>query len=130
MSNKCPCCGKEKDNIGPKIVAKTTSKDPRLASKKDVLITKVMCQDCYDSLKASDEFAQKCLNPDCGNILFISGRLGPDTDMRGVDRDVKFQNDNKGYFIECPECGSKHNIEMWKGPEGSGGRWKISGLRR
>ena len=127
--NKCPCCNKEKDGVSPKIIGKAESKDPRLTIPNDALITKLMCQDCYDLLKASNEFTQKCLNPNCDNILFISGRFSPDTDMRGVDRDVRFHNDNKGYFIECSKCGTKHTIETWKGQEGSGGRWRISGLR-
>ena len=126
---KCSFCGQKKDNVSPKIVAKTTSQDPRLASKNDVLITKVICQDCYDFLKASDEFAKKCLNPNCNSILFISGRLDADADMRGIDRDLRFQNDSKGYFIECSKCGAKHNIEIRKGSEGAPGHWCISGLR-
>jgi hypothetical protein len=130
MNNKCPCCGKEKGNIGPKIIGKAKSNDPRLRFPNDVLLTKVMCNDCYDPLKKSDELAQKCLNPACESILFISGKMDPDIDMRGVDRDIKFHDDSKGYFIECPKCGTKHNIEIWKGPEGSGGQWKVNGLRK
>jgi len=127
--SKCPCCNKEKDSVGPKIVGKAKSKGSHLATPNDAFITKIMCQDCHDVFKASGEFAQKCLNPMCDNILFISGRLGPDTEMRGVDRDISFQNDSEGYFLECLKCHAKHKIEMWKGPEGSGGRWKIKGLR-
>jgi len=130
MGKTCPSCGKEKETVGPKVIGKSKSNDPRSMSLNDVLITKVICQDCYDSLKASNAFAQKCFNQNCDNILFVSGRLGPDTDMRGVDRDVRFQNDNKGYFIECSKCGAKHSVEMWEGPEGTGGRWKISGIRK
>lgn len=130
MSKKCSICGKENKTVGPKIIAKTKSKDKRLLSKNDALATKIICQECYDSLKSnSDERIQKCLNPECDNILFISGKLGQDTDMQGIDRDVNFQEDSKGYFIECPKCTAKHNIEMWNGPTGSGGRWKIAGLR-
>lgn len=49
---KCPCCGKEKENVGPKIVGKVKSEDPRLSMSNDTLVTKVMCQECCDILNA------------------------------------------------------------------------------
>lgn len=57
MINKCPICRREKENVGPKIIGKTKSEDRRLPLPNEALITKVMCQDCYDSLKAS---RQRC----------------------------------------------------------------------
>ena len=51
MLKKCLICGKEKNDVGPKVVGKTKANDPRLTAQNDVLITKVMCQDCYESLK-------------------------------------------------------------------------------
>ncbi len=76
-----------------------------------------------------DEKAQPCLNPDCNANLFLSGKMSPDTDFRGIDRHIERKKDEKGIYIECPTCGSKHTIFEWTGPEGSGSQWKINGLR-
>lgn len=125
MKKQCPSCGKEKDSVGPKIVGKTKAEDHRLISENDVLVTKIMCQECYESL----DRVQKCLNPNCDAILFITGRLAPDTEQRGVDRNIEFKRDEKGEYVECPKCGAKHTIASWRGPEGAGGRWNITDLR-
>jgi DNA-directed RNA polymerase subunit RPC12/RpoP len=44
-------------------------------------------------------------------------------------RDINFKRDDKGTYIECPKCTSKHTVLMWQGLKGSGGRWRIGGLR-
>jgi|LDZU01.1.fsa_nt_gi hypothetical protein len=43
-----------------------------------------------------DERIQKCLNPKCGAILFVSGEMATDTEDRGIDRDLHFKHDEKG----------------------------------
>lgn len=47
----CPLCKKEKSTVGPKIIAKTKTNNPRLSSQNDVLLTKIMCQGCLEELK-------------------------------------------------------------------------------
>lgn len=76
-----------------------------------------------------DERAQRCLNPKCGAILFISGKMDPDTEDRGVDRDIQKKHDEKGDFIECPECGAKHKVKYYPIVPGEGLQWSIDGLR-
>ncbi len=76
-----------------------------------------------------DEKAQPCLNPDCDAILFVSGKMSPDTDARGIDRNIKRKTDEKGTYVECSTCGSKHTVFELAGPEGSGSQWRINGLR-
>jgi hypothetical protein len=46
-----------------------------------------------------DERAKMCLNPKCGAVLFISGKMAPDTEHRGVDRDIQKKHDEKGDYI-------------------------------
>jgi len=77
-----------------------------------------------------DEVVHKCLNPDCNTVLFISGKISQEAEIKGIDRDVGFKRDDGGEYIKCPKCGSKHDILAWDGPKGSGQRWKISGLRK
>jgi hypothetical protein len=87
MQKLCPVCGKEKDNIGPKIVGKAINDTPRLTSKEDVIETKEMCQECCESLKSDlNEVVHKCLSPSCDAILFISGKMSSDSEARGVSR--------------------------------------------
>jgi len=31
--------------------------------------------------------------------------MDPDTEVRGVDRDIQKKHDEKGDYIECPKCG-------------------------
>ncbi|MCJ7788783.1 MAG: hypothetical protein MUP69_01140 [Candidatus Atribacteria bacterium] len=77
-----------------------------------------------------DEKAQRCLNPKCGAILFISGRMDPGTEHRGVDRDIQIEHDEKGDFVECPECGAKHKVKYYPIVSGEGLQWNIDGLRK
>jgi DNA-directed RNA polymerase subunit RPC12/RpoP len=76
-----------------------------------------------------DEKAQKCLNLKCGAILFISGKMGPGTEDRGVDRDIHKKHDEKGDYIECPKCGAKHKVKYDPIIPGEGIQWSIDGLR-
>jgi len=77
----------------------------------------------------ADEHVQRCLNPNCRAILFISGKMDSDTEDRGVDRDIQKKHDEKGDFIECPECGAKHKVKYHPTPPGAGIQWSIDGLR-
>jgi DNA-directed RNA polymerase subunit RPC12/RpoP len=76
-----------------------------------------------------DERIQKCLNPKCGAILFVSGEMATDTDARGVDRDINIMHDEKGDYIECPTCGEKHKIKYFPSTPGGVMQWSIDGLR-
>ena len=76
-----------------------------------------------------DERVQKCLNPNCGAVLFFSGKMAPDAENRGVDRDIHKKHDEKGYFIECPKCGAKHKVKHDPIIPGEGVQWSIDGLR-
>lgn len=76
-----------------------------------------------------DERLKRCLNPKCGAVLFVSGKMDPNTEDRGVDRDIHIKHDEKGDFIECPECGAKHIVKYHPTPPGAGLQWSIDGLR-
>lgn len=76
-----------------------------------------------------DERAKMCLNPKCGAVLFISGKMDPDTEDRGVDRDIQKKHDEKGEYIECSECGAKHKVKYYPIIPGEGLQWSIDGLR-
>ena len=73
--------------------------------------------------------AKMCLNPKCGAVLFISGKMDPDTEDRGVDRDIHKKHDEKGDYIECPKCGTKHKVKYYPIIPGEGLQWNIDGLR-
>jgi len=75
------------------------------------------------------ERAKMCLNPKCGAVLFVSGKMGPDTKDRGVDRDIQKKHDEKGDYIECPKCGAKHKVKYYPIIPGEGLQWSIDGLR-
>ena len=75
------------------------------------------------------ERAKMCLNPKCGAVLFISGKMDPDTEDRGVDRDIQKKHDEKGDYIECPKCGTKHKVKYYPIIPGEGLQWSIDGLR-
>ena len=75
------------------------------------------------------ERAKMCLNSKCGAVLFISGKMGLQTEHRGVDRDIRIQYDKKGDFIECPKCGAKHKVKYYPIIPGEGLQWSIDGLR-
>lgn len=77
----------------------------------------------------SDKKIQKCLNPDCNEVLFVSASLGPTSKLRGVDREIKIKKDEEGGFIECPKCFAKHTVFSWIQKEGTGVQWQITGLR-
>ena len=76
-----------------------------------------------------DERVQRCLNRNCRAVLFVSGKMGLKTEHRGIDRDIKIQHDEKGDFIECPECGAKHKVKYYPIISGEGLQWSIDGLR-
>ncbi len=76
-----------------------------------------------------NERAKMCLNPKCGAVLFVSGKMGPDTKDRGVDRDIQKKHDEKGDYIECPKCGAKHKVKYYPIIPGEGLQWSIDGLR-
>jgi len=69
------------------------------------------------------------LNPKCGGILFISGKMALSTEDRGVDRDIHKKHDEKGDYIECPKCGAKHKVKYYPIIPGEGLQWSIDGLR-
>ena len=46
----CSICKKEKENVGPKPFGKGYSDDPRLAAPDDVILSKIMCDDCYNKI--------------------------------------------------------------------------------
>ena len=70
-----------------------------------------------------------CFNQACRETLFISGLLGPDTYLRGVDRELVEGTDEKGPYLKCPRCGSKHGVLDTAVP-GQGIQRRILGLRR
>jgi hypothetical protein len=76
-----------------------------------------------------DEHVQRCLNPNCGAVLFVSGKMAPDAEHRGVDRDIHKKHDEKGYYIECPKCRAKHKVKYDPIIPGEGLQWIIDGLR-
>ena len=47
----------------------------------------------------------------------------------GVDRDIHIKHDEKGDFIEWPECGAKHKVKYYPIKPGEGIQWSIDGLR-
>ena len=73
---------------------------------------------------------QICLNKQCGETIFISGLMGPDTTYRGIDRQVEYSRDEKGPFVLCPKCGAKHTVLEIQREPGEGVGWKIIGLRQ
>ncbi len=76
------------------------------------------------------ERAKMCLNPKCGAVLFISGKMDPDTEHRGVNRGgIHIKHDEKGDFIECPKCGAKHKVKYYPIIPGEGLQWSIDGWR-
>lgn len=79
----------------------------------------------------ADEHVQKCLNPNCRAILFISRKRKSETEVIEVNKNRKSQMkcDKKGYFIECLKCGAKHKLKRNPTPPGTGIQWKIDGLR-
>ena len=76
-----------------------------------------------------NERVQRCLNPKCGTVLFFSGKMAPNAENRGVDRDIHKKHDEKGYYIECPKCGAKHKVKYYPIIPGEGLQWNIDGLR-
>jgi len=76
-----------------------------------------------------NEQVQRCLNPNCRAVLFVSGKMGPKTEHRGIDRNIKIQHDEQGDFIECPKCGAKHKVKYYPIIPGEGLQWSIDGLR-
>jgi len=83
-------------------------------------------------MKGNNEFServQKCLKPNCGVVLFVSGKMGQKTEHRGVDRNIRIQHNEKGDFIECPKCGAKHKVKYCPIIPGEGLQWNIDGLR-
>ena len=76
-----------------------------------------------------DERVQKCLNPNCGAVLFISGKMGTNTEHRGISGDIQKKHDEKGDFVVCPKCGAKHKVKYYPIIPGEGIQWSIDGLR-
>jgi len=75
-----------------------------------------------------DERGYRCLNPNCRAVLFVSGKMDPKTEHRGVDRDIHKKHDEKGDYIECPKCGVKHKVKYEPIIPGEGLQWSIDGL--
>ena len=48
------------------------------------------------------ERAKICLNPKCGAVLFVSGKMDPYTEDRGVDRDIQKNMMRKGILLSVP----------------------------
>ena len=76
-----------------------------------------------------DVRVQRCLNPNCGTVLFVSGKMDPKTEHRGISGDIQKKHDEKGYFIECPKCGAEHKVKYYPIIPGEGLQWSIDGLR-
>jgi len=77
-----------------------------------------------------DERVQKCLNPNCGAVLFVSGKMKSNTEHRGVNRGgIHIKHDEKGDYIECSKCGAKHKVKYYPIIPGEGLQWSIDGLR-
>ena len=76
-----------------------------------------------------DKRIQRCLNPNCEAVLFVSGKMGTNTEYRGIDRDIHKKHDKKGYYIECPKFGAKHKVKHYPIILGEGLQWGIDGLR-
>jgi hypothetical protein len=51
MKKICPACRKEKESARPKLIKRSKSGNKRLVSQDDVLITTIMCDDCYNKNK-------------------------------------------------------------------------------
>ena len=52
MKNKCPICGKEKDNVGPKIIGKRyIDPKPPFTKRQLILDHAIMCEDCLRDYK-------------------------------------------------------------------------------
>jgi len=77
-----------------------------------------------------DERVQRCLNPNCGAVLFVSGKMGPNAKHRGVNMGgMHKKHDEKGEYIECSKCGAKHKVKYYPIIPGEGLQWNIDGLR-
>ena len=76
-----------------------------------------------------NEQIQRCLNPNCRAVLFVSGKMDSDTEHKGVNRDIHKKYDEKGDYIECPKCGAKHKVKYHPIIPGEGLQWSIDGLR-
>jgi len=77
-----------------------------------------------------DERVQRCLDPNCGAVLFVSGKMRPNAKHRGVIRGgIHIRHDEKGDYIECSECGAKHKVKHYPIIPGEGLKWSIDGLR-
>ncbi|MBA7555414.1 hypothetical protein ES705_48076 [subsurface metagenome] len=77
-----------------------------------------------------EERIQRCLNPNCGAILFISRKMKSNTERRGVNRgSIHIKHDEKGDYIECPKCGAKHKVKHYPIIPGEGVQSSIDGLR-
>ena len=77
-----------------------------------------------------DKKIQRCLNPDCNTVLFISRAMAPGEEVCGSDRDLEIQRDDYGPYIECPHCYAKHELCLIRNHEGGGMTYKISRLRK
>jgi hypothetical protein len=55
---------------------------------------------------------QKCLNPNCRNILFK--QVSPDGKSWLISDDPKsyFGSDETDHFYKCPSCGAKNIVAM------------------
>ena len=76
-----------------------------------------------------NEQVQRCLNPNCRAVLFVSGKMDPKTEHRGANRNIHKKHDEKGDYIECPKCGAKHKVKYYPVIPGEGIQWSIDGLR-
>ncbi len=71
-----------------------------------------------------------CLNNACGETLFISHCPEPESNLRVMDREDKGGRDERGDFIECSKCGTKHDVALGPPVPGQGIPSRIIGVRK
>jgi len=72
----------------------------------------------------------KKICPKCKSVVFKTGPVDPKEKYpgQGVDRDLKFERDEKGEFIRCPGCGSKYRYIPMGSEKNGPGHYRIEGL--
>ena len=114
-------------NCGEKVQREISNPNEDLSTILCETCAKAPKEVCDERARQNSEKVQKCLNPDCNSALFISGNVSPN--IRGMNPALEIKEDDEGPHIQCPKCKANHNVAMWDGPKGSGGRFKIAGLR-
>ena len=75
------------------------------------------------------EIIQRCLNTGCNEVLFAYNQTSPYSRAVKVYKQLTIKKDEKGMYLECPKCGSKHTVLTDKNPQDANGLWSVGGLR-